>query len=105
MGLRDMYAYAIQTAKGKFQGNAEERDGKLYFLPQIAERKALGAADWLCLAASPTFAIMALLTGASGGGPPDMLCSAAQHASPLSGMARWKSAGFALTTSGDVSNA
>jgi len=26
-----MYAYAIQTAKGKFQGNAEERDGKLYF--------------------------------------------------------------------------
>jgi nucleoid-associated protein YgaU len=31
MGLRDKYAYAIQTAKGKFQGNAEERDGKLYF--------------------------------------------------------------------------
>jgi nucleoid-associated protein YgaU len=31
MGLRDTYAYAIQTAKGKFQGNAEERDGKLYF--------------------------------------------------------------------------
>ena len=31
MSLRDKYAYAIQTAKGKFQGNAEERDGKLYF--------------------------------------------------------------------------
>ncbi len=31
MGLRDTYSYAIQTAKGKFQGNAEERDGKLYF--------------------------------------------------------------------------
>jgi nucleoid-associated protein YgaU len=31
VGLRDMYAYAIQTAKGKFHGNAEERDGKLYF--------------------------------------------------------------------------
>jgi hypothetical protein len=44
------------------------------------------AADWLCLAAAPTFAIMALLTGV-GGGPADMLCSAAQHASPLSGMA------------------
>lgn len=26
-----MYAYAIQTAKGKFHGNAEERDGKLHF--------------------------------------------------------------------------
>ena len=46
---------------------------------------APGAADWLCLAAAPTFAIMALLTGV-GGGPPDMLCSAAQDASPLSGM-------------------
>jgi hypothetical protein len=47
---------------------------------------ALGAADWLCLAAAPTFAIMALLTGVLGGGMPDMLCSAAQDASPLSGM-------------------
>jgi hypothetical protein len=47
---------------------------------------ALGAADRLCLAAAPTFAIMAVLTGILGGGPPDMLCSAAQDASPLSGM-------------------
>jgi hypothetical protein len=46
---------------------------------------ALGAAGWLSLAAAPTFAIMALLTGV-GGGPPDMLCSAAPDASPLSGM-------------------
>ena len=46
---------------------------------------ALGAADWLGLAVAPTFAIMALLTGV-GGGPPDMLCSAAQAASPVSGM-------------------
>jgi hypothetical protein len=29
---------------------------------------------------------MALLTGVLGGGPADMLCSAAQDASPLSGM-------------------
>ena len=47
---------------------------------------AFGTADWLCLAAAPTFAIMAMLTGVLGGGPPDMLCSAAQDASPLSGM-------------------
>ena len=47
---------------------------------------ALGAGDWLCLAAAPTFAIMALLTGVLGGGPPDMLCPAAHDASPLSGM-------------------
>jgi nucleoid-associated protein YgaU len=31
MGLRDKYASAIQAAKGKFQGNAEEREGKLHF--------------------------------------------------------------------------
>lgn len=31
MGLRDKYAWAIQTAKGKFDGKAEEREGKLYF--------------------------------------------------------------------------
>ena len=37
-------------------------------------------ADWLSLAAAPTFAMMALLTGVLGG---DMLCSAAP---PLSGM-------------------
>ena len=47
---------------------------------------ALGAADWVCLAAAPTFAIMALLTSVLGGGPQDLFCSAAQDASPLSGM-------------------
>ena len=36
MGLRDKYAYAIQTAKGKFQGNAEEREGKLYWKGTVA---------------------------------------------------------------------
>ena len=49
--------------------------------PAIAAR----ATEWLRLAAAPAFAIMALLTGVLGGGPQDVLCSAA-HASPLSGM-------------------
>lgn len=43
-------------------------------------------ADWLCLAAAPIFALMALLSGIPGGGSPDILCSAAPHASPLTGM-------------------
>ncbi|HLN49310.1 MAG TPA: hypothetical protein VK251_07345 [Steroidobacteraceae bacterium] len=47
---------------------------------------ALRAANWLCLAAAPTFAIMALLTSIFGAGPPDMLCSAGHGVSPLSGM-------------------
>jgi len=46
----------------------------------------LSTADWISLAAAPTFAIMALLIGALDVGQPDLLCSAAQHALPLSGM-------------------
>ncbi|MDA9495122.1 hypothetical protein [Bradyrhizobium sp. CCBAU 11361] len=42
-------------------------------------------ARWLGLAATPTFAIMAVLTAALGGGPADMLC-AAGHGSLLGGM-------------------
>lgn len=36
MGLRDTYAYAIQSAKGKFHGSAEEHDGKLHFKGTVA---------------------------------------------------------------------
>ncbi|QWG21596.1 hypothetical protein KMZ93_16500 [Bradyrhizobium sediminis] len=46
---------------------------------------AIGAADFLYLAAAPTFAIMALLTGVLGGGSQDALCSIVS-VSPLSGM-------------------
>jgi hypothetical protein len=46
---------------------------------------SLRAAAWLSLAAAPTFAIMALLTGVLGGRQMDMLC-AAGHGSALSGM-------------------
>lgn len=40
---------------------------------------------WLSLAATPTFAIMALLTAVLGSGPTDILC-AAGHGSVLGGM-------------------
>jgi hypothetical protein len=42
-------------------------------------------AKWLCLAATPTFAIMALLTGVLGVGSMELLCSTG-HGSPLNGM-------------------
>jgi hypothetical protein len=45
----------------------------------------LGIADWLCLAAAPTFALMALLSCIQGGDAA-MLCMGAS-ASPLTGMA------------------
>ncbi|OCP23124.1 MULTISPECIES: hypothetical protein [unclassified Ensifer] len=46
---------------------------------------ALGLSDRLSLLASPTFAIMALLTGILSVGEPDMLCTTAPT-SPLTGM-------------------
>jgi hypothetical protein len=43
-------------------------------------------ADSLCLAATPTFAAMALLTALSGGGPQDVFCAGMHGAAPLGGM-------------------
>jgi hypothetical protein len=48
--------------------------------------RTLDAANWLSLAAAPTFAIMALLTGVLGGNQSNMLCSAGEAMSPLGGM-------------------
>ncbi|HET9149643.1 MAG TPA: hypothetical protein VFO61_04095 [Alphaproteobacteria bacterium] len=52
-----------------------------------ARLTARGAADWLHLAAAPTFAVMAALTAVHGNGMADMMCGSANGASPLSGMA------------------
>lgn len=35
MGLREKYAYAISTAKGKFDGSAQEQNGKLHFVGSV----------------------------------------------------------------------
>ena len=59
-------------------------EGACGIRPRSANAAAFRTANWLCLAAAPTFAIMALLTIVLGAG--ETLCSAALHASPLSGM-------------------
>jgi nucleoid-associated protein YgaU len=54
MSLRDTYAYAIQTAKGKFQGNAEESGGKLHFKGTVsteAEKNEI----WTAIKTIPTW--------------------------------------------------
>ena len=54
MGLRDKYAYAIQQAKGKFDGSAQERDGKLYFTGKVnteAEKNEI----WTAIKTIPTW--------------------------------------------------
>jgi hypothetical protein len=60
-------------------------DGQAARRNATALRAADGLTLGLALAASPTFALMALLSAVLGGGPAELLCSAA-HASPLSGM-------------------
>lgn len=71
MGLRDTYAYAIQTAKGKFQGNAEEREGKLYFKGSVAT-EAEKNEIWNAIKTIPTWQKDVVadiqVTGGSGGG-------------------------------------
>ena len=54
MGLRDTYAHAIQTSKGKFHGNAEERDGKLHFKGTVAT-EAEKNEIWTAIKTIPTW--------------------------------------------------
>ena len=54
MGLRDTYAYAIQTAKGKFHGNAEERQGKLHWKGTVAT-EAEKNEIWTAIKTIPTW--------------------------------------------------
>ncbi len=51
-----------------------------------APKARVNAADALALAASPTFALMALGTALFGGQAQDALCGSAHAAFPLSGM-------------------
>jgi len=71
MGLRDTYAYAIQTAKGKFQGSAEERDGKLHFKGSVNSEQEANEI-WNAIKTIPTWRNDVVadikVTGKGGGG-------------------------------------
>ena len=54
MGLRDTYAYAIQTAKGKFDGSAQEMDGKLHFVGSV-KSEAEANEIWNAIKTIPTW--------------------------------------------------
>ena len=54
MSLRDTYSYAISTAKGKFDGSAQEKDGKLHFVGSVhteAEKNEI----WTAIKTIPTW--------------------------------------------------
>src|SRR4026207_449151 len=69
MGLRDTYAHAIQTAKGKFHGSADERDGKLHFKGAVAT-EAEKNEIWTAIKTIPTWQqdIVADIQVTGGGG-------------------------------------
>ena len=67
-----------------FSEPTPSKDGFLAGGGSAGDAVAVGISHWLSLAAAPTFAIMALLTATIGDA--DMICSAMQGASPLSGM-------------------
>jgi nucleoid-associated protein YgaU len=54
MGLRDTYAWAIQTAKGKFDGSAQEKDGKLHFVGTV-KSEADANEVWNAIKTIPTW--------------------------------------------------
>jgi hypothetical protein len=55
-------------------------------LSAVRQAVGPGLADGLCLAATPTFAVMALVSATLGDPALNLLCAAAQEASPLGGM-------------------
>ena len=51
---------------------------------RLPARSSARLASWLCLAAAPTFAVMAWVTAITGGA--DMICSSMPGAFPFNGM-------------------
>jgi nucleoid-associated protein YgaU len=70
MGLRDTYAYAISVAKGKFDGSAQERDGKLHFVGSVKTEEEKNAL-WNAIKTIPTWQndIVADIKVSGGGAP------------------------------------
>jgi len=69
MSLRDTYAYAIQTAKGKFDGSAQEKDGKLHFVGSV-KTEADKNEIWTAIKTIPEWRdqVVAEITVTGGGG-------------------------------------
>src|SRR5271169_1575395 len=74
------------TSTAMADGQTTHRSASTRNISGDSRRSAiLGASNFLGLAAAPTFAIMALLTGVVGS-PKDLVCSAAHDVSTLTGM-------------------
>lgn len=91
MGLRDTYAHAIATAKGKFHGGAEERDGKLYWKGTVANT-AIRDEIWNAIKTVPSWRddIVAdiTVTGDEAAAPAESRTYTVQPGDTLSGIAK-----------------
>ena len=70
MGLRDTYAYAISVAKGKFDGSAQEKDGKLHFVGSVQTEEQKNEL-WSAIKTIPTWKndVVADIKVTGGGAP------------------------------------
>ena len=70
MGLRDTYAHAITVAKGKFDGSAQERDGKLHFVGSVKTEEEKNEI-WNAIKTIPTWKndVVAEISVKGGGAP------------------------------------
>lgn len=98
MGLRETYAYAIQTAKGKFQGNAEEHEGKLHFKGSVtteAEKNDI----WNAIKTIPTWErdVVADIKVTGGAGTTPGTATATAAAAPQGGKTYTVQAGDTLS--------
>ena len=95
MGMRDTYAHAIQTAKGKFHGNAEEREGKLYFKGTVAT-EAEKNEIWTAIKTIPTWQKDVVADIEVTGGPAAGAGAPTAAAAPLAGKTYTVKAGDTL---------
>jgi len=88
MALKDMYAYAVQTAAGKFHGTTEEKDGKFYWSGTVAS-DAEKNEIWNAIKTIPTWErdVVAdiTVTGGTGTTPGTATAAAKAPAAPQGG--------------------
>ena len=100
MGLRDMYAYTIKTAKDKFHGTIDENDGKLYLKGTVAT-EAEKNEIWNAIKTIPTWERDVVadikVTGGSGTTPGTATAAAKAPAAPQGGKTYTVQAGDTLS--------
>jgi nucleoid-associated protein YgaU len=94
--MRETYAHAIQTAKGKFHGSAEEREGKLHFKGTVAT-EAEKNEIWTAIKTIPTWQKDVVADIQVTGGPAAAASAPTAAAAPSAGKTYTVKAGDTLS--------